>query len=102
MAEPEKVDRPIEYTLVTPILAYGEEVTVIKMRKPVGGDMIRVGNFLIFYPHVTPVKFEHDYEKLVALVARLSEVPSSSLATLSSEDMTGLAWALSPFFMPPR
>jgi len=98
----DEVERPIEYVLTHSIQAYGEEVKVIRMRKPNGGDLIRAGNPLIFYPHCEPVKFEHDYAKLAVMIARLSDVPSSSLSNLSSEDMAGLAWTLSPFFMAPN
>jgi hypothetical protein len=97
-AEEKRAD--IEYTLSEPIPAYGEQVSVIKMRKPTGGDLIRIGNPVIFYPHIEPPKVEHDMPKMVAMIARLSGVPTSSLDRLTTGDLLGIAWTLSPFFIP--
>lgn len=94
----------ITYPLLNPIKAYGEEIRVINMRKPGGQDLLSVGNPVIFSPHVDPPRIEHDYPKVIAMVARLSipAIPSSSLADLEPADITGLAWAISPFFTPAR
>lgn len=93
------------YPLKTPIKSYGEDVKIIRMRRPTPRDLVTVGNPVIFYPHAEPVRIEHDYDKVVAMVARLSTdpvIPSSSLADLDLNDLVGLAWAISPFFTPAR
>jgi hypothetical protein len=109
MASPKPVspaDKPVEGELVfplsTPIRAYDEELSVIKMRVPNGGDLVRVGNPVVFYPQTEPVKVEHDMQKMITMIARLSSppVPVSSVETISPVDLVGLAWFLSPFFIP--
>lgn len=90
----------IEYPLNEPINAYGKEVTVLKLRKPTGIDLIEVGNPVNFYPYADPVKIEHDMPKVRAMLARLASVPSSSIDRLGPRDLVGLAWAISPFFIP--
>jgi hypothetical protein len=90
----------IEFPLDEPINAYGEELTVLKLRKPTGIDLIEIGNPVNFYPYATPVKIEHDMAKVQAMVARLANIPSSSVARIGPQDLVGLAWAISPFFIP--
>ena len=102
-ASPDAADavaRDIEYRLSETIPAYGEDISVIKMRKPNGADLIRIGNPVLFYPHAEPVKIEHDMLKMIAMIARLSGIPTSSLERLNTIDMLGIAWTLSPFFIP--
>lgn len=90
----------VEFPLTVPIKAYGEEVKVIRMRKPTGADLVRVGNPVNFYPYADPVKVEHDMSKVVAMAARLSNIPSASIEMMDSNDLIGMAWAMSPFFIP--
>ena len=90
----------IEYPLSEPINAYGEKTMVLKLRKPTGADLIRVGNPVVFYPHADPVKIEHDMPRMVQMISRLAGVPSSSVERMLPADLTGLAWTLSPFFIP--
>lgn len=90
----------LEYTLSKAISAYGESVTVLKLRKPTGADLVRIGNPVNFYPHADPIKIEHDMPKMVAMIARLSNIPSSSIEKIGPQDLIGLAWAISPFFIP--
>lgn len=105
----EKQEQPADkgllvWPLSKPIKSYGEELTVIKMRKPNGNDLLIVGNPVHWYPHVDPPRVEHDLTKVVTMVARLSEpkIPTTSLAELDPLDIIGLAWAISPFFIPAR
>lgn len=104
MAENKKAESPsdiiIEFKLKKPILSYGEQVSVLKIRKPTGADLVRVGNPVKFNPYVSPPSVEHDFTKLVAMVARLANVPSSSLEALDPEELTALAWELTNFFLP--
>lgn len=94
----------VMYPLSSPIRAYGEEVTVIKLRKPSGRDLLEVGNPVIFYPHVEPPRIEHHMDRVIAMAARTSDpsIPSSSLMEMDPQDMVGLAWAMSQFFTLAR
>ena len=96
--EPEFI---VEYVLAKPIKAFDEELAIIKLRKPTGADLIRVGNPVLFYPHADPIKIEHDMPKMVTMMSRLSGIPVASLERMSTEDLLGIAWSLSPFFIPP-
>lgn len=98
----EAVVYAMEYPLTKPIIAYGEEVNIIRMRAPDGEDLLEVGNPVIFYPHVEPPRVEHDMGRVIMMVARLAKIPSSSLKKLDTQDLTGLAWTISPFFTPAR
>jgi hypothetical protein len=96
------VTETIDYTPNKPIIAYGQKVPTLKMRRPTGSDLLAVGNPVKFSPYTDPPSVEHDYKKVVAMVARLANVPSSSLTDLDPEDLAGLAWTISPFFIPTR
>lgn len=98
--EEEKKTFAIQFELSEPIMAYGEEVTILKIRKPTGLDLIEVGNPVTFYPYTEPVKVEHDMVKVRAMLARLANIPSSSVGNIGARDLVGLAWAISPFFIP--
>ncbi|KWV43419.1 hypothetical protein AS156_25220 [Bradyrhizobium macuxiense] len=95
-----EVKSDIEFALRTPILAYGEEISVLKIRKPMGADLVAVGNPVKFSPFTSPPTVEHDYPKIVEMAARLANVPSSSLTKLDPEDLITLAWTITPFFVP--
>jgi hypothetical protein len=98
--EAKEAEIVIEYQLAEPINAYGEEIKVLKLRKPTGMDLIEIGNPVDFYPYAEPVKVAHDMPKVRAMLARLANIPSSSVARLGPRDLVGLAWAISPFFIP--
>lgn len=98
--EDEKIEVAFEYPLDKPISAYGEEVKVLKLRKPTGLDLIEIGNPVTWYPYAEPPKVEHDMQKVMKMVARLANIPSSSINKLDTRDLVGLAWLISPFFIP--
>lgn len=100
--EKAEVTFAMEYPLDKAIIAYGEEIKVIRMRAPDGDDLLAVGSPVIFYPHVDPPRVEHDLPKVIMMVARLAKIPSSSLRSLDTQDIMGLAWTISPFFTPAR
>lgn len=99
-AEPK--DIIFTFPLRKPINAYGEEITVLELRRPTGADLVRVGNPVKFTPHAEPPIIEHDYVRVAAMVARLANVPSSSIERLEPDELTALAWGISPFFLPAR
>ena len=91
-----------EFALQAPIVAYKEPITALKLRRATGADLIAiVRNPVIFTPSIFPPEVRHDLPRVVALVARLSGVPSSSLGKMSSLELTALAWSISPWLMPP-
>ena len=97
----ETIENPeIEFKLRTPIVAYGDEISVLKLRKPTGTDLLRVGNPVKFSPFTTPPSVEHDFQRVIEMVARLSGVPSSSIEKMDPQELTALAWEISPFFIP--
>lgn len=93
-------DDKLEFNLSKPIRAFKDEISVLKLRRPTGMDVVAVGNPVIYTPFCDPPRVEHDYPKVIAMAARLSGVPSSSLQKLEPQDLVELAWAISPFFMP--
>jgi hypothetical protein len=92
----------LEFALRSPIAAYKEEVQTLKLRRPTGADLIAVvRNPVIFTPSIYPPEVRHDLPRVVSLVARLSKVPSSSLGKMAPLELATLAWAISPWLMPP-
>jgi hypothetical protein len=91
-----------EFTLQAPIPAYKEKVSTLKLRRPTGADLIAVvRNPVIFTPSVFPPEVRHDLPRVVSIAARLSGVPSSSLGKILPHELVALAWAISPWLMPP-
>ena len=90
----------IEFPLAEPITAYGEEITVLRIRKPTGADLLRVGNPVKIGMFSEPPTIDYDFPKVIAMVARLTNIPSPSLEKLSTDQMVALAITISPFFMP--
>jgi hypothetical protein len=92
----------LEFALRSPITAYKEEVQTLKLRRPSGADLIAVvRNPVIFTPSIYPPEVRHDLPRVVSLVARLSKMPSSSLGKMAPLELATLAWAISPWLMPP-
>lgn len=104
VAEEKQQEMLPSYPLMKSIVAYGEEVRSIVMRKPNGADLLAIGNPVIFSPHIDPPRIEHDLPRVLQMIARLSQpsIPSTSLAALDPQDILGLAWHISPFFTPAR
>jgi hypothetical protein len=95
-------DESITVTLSKPIPVFDEKFTSLKFRKPTAGDIIQIGNPVLFDPISDPPRVEHHAQRMTAMMARLSGVPASSLAKLETEDWIACAWELSPFFIPRR
>ncbi|MGH6739381.1 MAG: phage tail assembly protein [Bradyrhizobium sp.] len=88
-----------EFPLSRPIKAYDEEVDVLKVRRPTAIDLIQIGNPVLYTPG-SPPRIELDFVKLIAFLARLSQVPSSSLERLDPQDLIEIGWSLAPFLVP--
>jgi len=91
-----------DFPLKTPINVFGEMVSVLKWREPSGADLIKVGNPVIAYPGTVPLKIEHDMVKVAAMMARLTDAPSSSIERVDPEDLIKFAWTITGFFLPGR
>jgi hypothetical protein len=87
-------------TLSTPIKAYGDELSVIKMRKPTAGDGIRVGNPVDFIPFTNPPSVRFNMPILQAMIAHLARIPSGSIEKMAPNDLISCGWILAPFFLP--
>jgi Phage tail assembly chaperone proteins, E, or 41 or 14 len=90
----------VEVTLSKPINSFGEQVSVLKLRKPTGADLIRIGNPVIFDPITDPPRITHDMPRMVQMLMRLSGVPTSSFDQLDPRDLVSCAWAVTNFFLP--
>lgn len=86
--------------LSKPINAYGEEVSTIKMRLPTTGGIARVGNPVEFDPISDPPKISHHQQRMMAMVARLSNIPTGSLEKMAPQDWVACCWAVTPRFLP--
>jgi hypothetical protein len=98
----QKPDMLGEFTLSKPIKAYGEDISVLKLRRIIGKDLTQLGNPVIFTPHTEPPRIDFDFDKLVAMIARLAAVPSASLEEADPQDLIELGWTLVPFLIPVR
>ena len=86
--------------LRTPIPVYTDKVAELRLRRPTGRDLIQIGNPVIFDPVSEPPVIQHDMPRMAAMLARLSEIPASSIEKLEPEDLVDAAWAVTPFFIP--
>jgi hypothetical protein len=89
-----------EYEFAVPVNAGNAVIEKLKFRKPIAADIIRVGNPVEMYPFVDPIRVEFDMGKTAAMAALLSETPAAVFETIEARELIGIAWALSPFFMP--
>jgi hypothetical protein len=99
LAAEDDIER-FEFTLSEPINVFGEMTKVLKWRKPNGADIIKVGNPVIFQPFTDPVQITHDMPRMMAMLARLANMPSSSVERMAPRDLVSLTWEVTPFFMP--
>lgn len=105
MQTDEKPDAPagddvIVFMLRKPIQAFDEKLAELRFRRPTGRDLIQIGNPVLFDPVSEPPRIQHDMPRVVAMLARLAEVPASSIEKLEPEDLVDAAWAVTPFFIP--
>ena len=88
------------HNLAKPIQAHGETVSELRFREPTGADIVNVGNPVIFDMASDPPKVTHDDRKMAAMMARLANVPPSSIGLMGPQDWVACAWLLTPFFVP--
>jgi hypothetical protein len=86
--------------LSKPIRAYDKELHELVLREPTGEDMITIGNPVLLNMFVDPPVITYDMAKVAAMLAKLSNVPSSSIATMDTNDLAGACFVIAPFFVP--
>ena len=90
----------LEVNLSTPLNSFGEEITVLKMRRPNGVDLINLGQPCDLDPFSEPPRFIPNIAKSVVWASRLSGVPSTEFGKLSTNDLMTIGWKFVPFFSP--
>lgn len=88
------------HRLGKPVEAHGETVSEIAFREPVGADILAVGNPVIVDMASDPPRITHDERKMTAMIARLGNVPPSTVGLMGPQDWVSCAWLLTPFFVP--
>lgn len=76
----------IEISLKTPITAHGEEVTVLKVRRPTFGDLMQLDNA------------KGEMGKMAKLIECCAQIPASSVKMIDIEDVQTISEAIGPFF----
>lgn len=90
----------LSFALSRPVQAHGEDVSELSFREPTGSDIIAVGNPVVIDMASDPPKISHDERKLAAMLARLAEVPPSTIGKMAPQDFVGAGWLITPFFVP--
>ena len=86
--------------LSKPVVGFDGEITTLKLRKPTGADIIRVGNPIQFDPISDPPKISFDYPVLSKMIARLGNIASISVEQMDPADLVGIGWTIAPNFLP--
>ena len=84
--EEKLVDRPISVKLQQPIEAFGETVSVLEMREPKYKDVVAMMK-----------ASSEESEQFLHLIAKLSDIPPSSIGELSLKDVKEVQKVLTPF-----
>lgn len=94
------VDGKYKFPLSQPIDVFGDPVSVIVLRSPLGGDIMAVGNPVETNLAVDPPTVKFDDAKMGAMISRLGGIPPASLAKVQTKDLIGMGWILANFFTP--
>lgn len=99
------VSDPGTYRLLVPIPVPGKggmrEISEVAVRRPTGMDILQVGNPVIFDPVSDPPRITHDHKRMPDMIFRLTSLTPPVLAKMDPQDLVGLFWHITPFFMPP-
>lgn len=90
----------LRHPLQRPIPVFDEEVAELVFREPTGKDILEVGNPVVLDMASEPPRVTHDERKMTAMIARLANVPPSSVGRLTPQDWVACAWLLTNFFVP--
>lgn len=88
--------------LTKPINAHAEQVLELKFREPTGGDIISVGNPVVFDMSSDPPKMAFDAALMAEMMSLLAGVPPSSIAQMSPNDFVSAEFLLLRFFVPAQ
>jgi hypothetical protein len=86
--------------LSKPIQAHGEEITELRLRAPTANDVIQIGNPIALDISTDPPRATPDDRKMAQMIARLADVPPSSIGQMDPNDFTGAIIRTLPFFVP--
>jgi len=79
----------------------GSDVTELKFREPTAGDIEMVGNPVILDLIGADLpKVNFDAKSMTHMMARLANVPPSTIRQMHPKDWNSAAWMLTNFFMP--
>lgn len=79
------MDWPIIIPLKTPVMAFGEEINELKLRRPKGKDLRAITS-------TNPMGM------MLELIAAIADVPPSTVDMIDAEDIMTLAQVVAPFF----
>lgn len=101
MAEKKEAAEPVLIIpLSVPIEAHGESITELRLRKPTANDVIQVGNPITLDISIDPPRATPDDRKMAQMIARLADVPPSSIGMMDPNDFTGAIIRVLPLFVP--
>lgn len=89
-----------EITLAVPIKAHGEELTVLKLRRPTTAEVRKIGRM----PYVAvdeSGKITPDMAVVPDYISVCAGIPPSSVEQLDLSDLNTLAWSIAAFFLMP-
>lgn len=92
--------QPFTISLRKPVIANGEETSVLSFREPTGSDIEAVGNPVNMDFSHDPPKVSFDSRAMTQMMARLATVPPSTIRKMHPRDWNTAAWNLAGFFMP--
>lgn len=72
----------------------------LEFREPTAGDIVSIGNPVIFEPTFTPPRISHDAPRMNEMLARLAGVTPMLIAQMRPADWVTCAWRVSSFFLP--
>jgi len=90
----------LKHTLSTPITAGDTELKEIVFREPLGGDIAAVGLPAQLNLGAEPPTMDINARAMTAMMARLANVPPSSIGQMLPGDWTACAYMLADRFMP--
>jgi len=90
-------------TLLEPIQAHGKEITELEFRKPTGSDIRECGVPFSFQPTTDGSIIMHpNAGPISALIARVCNIPPSSVGMMSAPDWQAASMELLSFFGASR
>lgn len=86
--------------LVRPLRVFNDMVSELKFRAPTAADIVSIGNPVIFDLATDPPRITHNASRMTAMLAKLANIPTTSVTQLDPRDWVTAAWKISGFFIP--